>query len=227
MTRTINVLIVDDHPMIIDILKMTLLQLAAAKKKLKFQIETACSCENAYLKMEKSKNIEPFDLILLDIGLPPSKKHRLFSGEDVGERARELFKNIKVVVFTSHFCNHKLFNIFKTINPEGFLVKSEINYEDMIKAIYDVICGITYYSKTILQLLRNHMSTDILLDRTDREILYYLSLGLRVKDLPSSVNLSLAGIERRKRHLYDVFNVKTRKKDNRELIQLAREKGFV
>ncbi len=66
----------------------------------------------------------------------------------------------------------------------------------------------------------------LLIDSIDRKILYELSIGARMKDMPNYVPLSAASIEKRKRHLKKIFNVKDKGGD-RELILVAKEKGLI
>jgi hypothetical protein len=56
-------------------------------------------------------------------------------------------------------------------------------------------------------------------------MLYELSLGTRMKDLPNIVPLSIAGIEKRKRILKEVFDVEDQ--GDKALIMKARELGFI
>jgi len=128
-------------------------------------------------------------------------------------------------VMTSHSNNYKLCNIFKTLNPEGFLVKPDITQEELVRAITDVICNIPFYSKTVTRLIRRHMASQLVIDKRDRQILYHISQGTRMKDLPGIVHMSIAGIEKRKRHLRDLFD--TDRKDDKTLIERAKEKGFI
>lgn len=225
MNKLLNTLIVDDHPIIIDVMKRALAQVSSSNKKLKFNINTANCCDSAELQIKEAKKGLPLDLVFLDISLPPSSNRRLLSGEDLGIKIRQTFNNAKLIVITALNDNHILCNIFKTLNPDGFLIKSDIDNQDVVKAITDVVKNSPYYSKTVTRLIRSHMSSQIVIDQTDREILYHISIGSKMKDLPKTINLSLAGIERRKRHLRDVFDAP--KKDDKTLIQRAREKGFI
>lgn len=77
----------------------------------------------------------------------------------------------------------------------------------------------------MIKLLRDQIVNDFVLDNYDRKILYELSIGKRMKDLPKLIPLSIAGIEKRKRNLKRMFNVK--KMDDRELLISAKEKGFI
>jgi DNA-binding NarL/FixJ family response regulator len=215
MNSLLNALIIDDHPIIVNAIKMAM----------SHNIAAAHDCEAADIKLKAAKRESSLDLVVLDISLPISKNCKFLSGEDIGINIRESFPEAKLIVMTSHSDNHILYNIFKSLNPDGFLIKSDIDNQDLIKALKDVIDGIPYYTKTVTRLIRSHMASQIVLDKIDREILYHLSTGTKMKDLPDIVNLSLAGIERRKRNLRDVFD--TQKKDDKALIERAKEKGFV
>lgn len=225
MNQILNVLIVEDHPLIINAVKAAIMQVSANSKNLKFNIHSALDCETAELKINEAKRDSQLDLVFLDISLPISPNCKFLSGEDIGIKIRDTFDNVKLMVMTSHNDNHMLCNIFKSLNPDGFLIKSDVNNQDLIRAITDVIHGSPFYSKTVTRLIRRHMSNEIALDKIDREILYHLSLGAKMKELPEVINLSMAGIERRKRHLIDIFDAP--KKDDKALIDLAKEKGFV
>lgn len=204
---------------------MALMQVSSNTKDFKFNIVSAVDLDTAEFRLKEFKKDDPLDLVILDISLPPSKNNKLLSGEDLGLRIRDYFENVKIIIITALNDNHVLCNIFKSINPDGFLIKSDITNQDLIRAITDVLQGSPFYSKTVTRLIRSHMSSQIVLDKIDREILYHLSLGAKMKDLPEVINLSLAGIERRKRHLRDVFDAP--KKDDKVLIERAKEKGFV
>lgn len=204
---------------------MAMTQVSSTIKNLKLNISSAYDCETAELKIKTAKRESPLDLVVLDISLPVSKNCKFLSGEDIGIKIRDTFPEVKLIVMTSHSDNHILYNIFKSLNPDGFLIKSDLDNQDLMKAIKDVIHGSPFYTKTVTKLIRSHMSNQIVLDKIDREILYNLSAGAKMKDLPDIINLSLAGIERRKRHLRDVFD--TQKNDDKALLERAKEKGFL
>ena len=95
----------------------------------------------------------------------------------------------------------------------------------MIKAVGAVLDGKLYFTDSVLEVLRNNVSSDHMLDSMDRRILYELSIGTKMKDIPNVLPLSIAGIEKRKRNLKVIFNIK--KNSDKELIQLAKKKGFI
>ncbi|MBN4057921.1 response regulator transcription factor [Olleya sp. AH-315-K02] len=225
MNGQINVLIVEDEPLILDVLRSVLESVSNSNGALNFKIKSAIDCDTAYREIEKAVRGTPFDLVLLDINIPPSRDRKLLSGEDLGLELKGLFPKVKIIVFTSHNENYRLNNILKTLNPDGFLIKSEIDFKDLIEAINGVLNNIPYYSKTILRLIRRHVNNDFILDKLDRQLLYQLSKGTKTKDLPNYINLSKSGIELRKRKLKEIFCIEGKK--SKTLIEAAIENGYL
>jgi DNA-binding NarL/FixJ family response regulator len=228
MTKNQNysVLIIDDHPLITEAYINALNYTSKENSKIAFDIETVNNCDDACFKIkEATKRVKKFDLIFLDIKLPPSKDGRIISGEGLGLKINSLLPESKIIISTTFNDNYRIHCIFQNINPDGFLIKNDINLEELISAIKTVLFNPPYYSKTVIKQLRKEVSNDLLLDKIDRKLIYELSLGTKTKDFPSILPLSIAGIEKRKRHLKEVFDIST--KDDRSLIAIAREKGFI
>lgn len=225
MNDPINVLIVEDEPLITNSLKLAFKQLSKSNSSLDFTLNFAKNCDSALLKIDSAVNSTPFDLVLLDINIPASSDRQLLSGEDLGLELKGLFPKVKIIVFTSHNSNFRLNNILKSLNPDGFLIKSDIDFKRLIKAIEAVIFEPPYYSKVILQLLRHHATNDFTLDKIDRQLLYLLSRGAKTKDILSIIFMSKGGIERRKRNLKEIFDIKN--ENDQMLIKLAEENGYI
>ena len=99
------------------------------------------------------------------------------------------------------------------------------NYKELLKALETVIKSTPYYSKTVLNYMRQSLTNNIIIDKIDKTILHYLSVGTKMKDLPHFVHLSRSAVESRKRRLREVFGVD--QKGDYQLILNAREKGFL
>lgn len=225
MTKVYNVLIVDDHPLIIDAYINAFSLVSLEHRDYEFIIDTANDSDTAYFKIKKAIKDQGIDLVMLDIKLPPSKDGKILSGEDLGIRIKKMIKNVKIIISTTYNENYRIKNILKNVNPDGFLIKNDVSIKEIVQAIIGVIENPPYYSKSVLKLLRKNILNDFLLDKVDRQLLYELSIGTKMKDLPIVLPLSIAGIERRKRHLKEVFGVV--EKDNKYLLQKAKEKGFI
>ncbi|TJY37696.1 response regulator [Pontimicrobium aquaticum] len=222
---SINTLIIDDHPLIVEATKIALNQSESSSKDLSFKIEVATTCDGAINILDRYPKNETLDLVFLDIRLKPSKDGNILSGEDLGIRIRNQFEDVKIIVITSFNDNLRLNSILKNVDPDALMVKNDLTPKKFLKAIESVLNDETYYCKTSSKLIRILLTNDITLDAYDRRILYELSIGTKMNELPNLLPLSLGGIENRKRRLLDIFNVSSR--DDRQLIQGAKEKGFI
>lgn len=225
-TKIYNILIIDDHPLIAQAYKLALDELKNTNEGIDFIITYCHDCAEGYSAIQAAvSNKESIDLVFLDISLPPTKDGKILSGEDLGIKFRELLPEAKIIVSTTYSDNYRIHNIIKSVNPEGFLIKNDLDPDELIKAVGAVLDGKLYFTDSVLEVLRNNVSSDHMLDSMDRRILYELSIGTKMKDIPNVLPLSIAGIEKRKRNLKVIFNIK--KNSDKELIQLAKKKGFI
>jgi DNA-binding NarL/FixJ family response regulator len=225
MENSINVLIIEDEPLTADSYVRAFDFISQKNSNLKFKISIANNCDAALQEIDKALRGFPFDLVFLDISLNSSQDKKLISGEDIGIKLRYLFGNLKIIVSTVHTNNYRLANIFKNINPEGLLIKSELTYQTLIESIENVIQGIPSYTVSVLKHIRQHMTNDFVLDTIDRQLLYHLSEGTKTKDLPEILPLSLRGVEKRKHKLKQLLG--TQINSDKELIKNAKKCGFV
>ncbi len=220
-----NVLIVEDHPLISDAYENALNHVSSNNTSLKFDIDIATNCDDAYLKIKNALKNKAIDIVFLDIKLPPSKDGKIISGEDLGIKIKMLLPNTKIIIATTYNDNYRMNSIFKSINPDGFLIKNDLSPKELVLAVEKVIEGDPYYSKSVIKLMRNQASNNFMIDDIDRKLLYELSRGTKMNELPQILPLSKAAIERRKRLLKEVFNVNN--KSDRELLEAAEQKGFI
>lgn len=223
--KKLNVLIVDDHPIIVDSYKKALEHIEKRHPEFCFTIKSARDCDSADLLIDQAANGIPLDLVLLDIRLPASKKGSLCSGEDLGMKIREIFQEVKILIFTSYSDNYRLGNILQNLDPDGLLIKGDTDFANLVEAIITVLEEPPFYSKSISRLLRKQATNQFILDRIDRLLLHQLSKGSRTKDLPNVIPLSISAIEGRKRKLKDLFDA--HEKDDGLLLERARERGFI
>ena len=225
MKQKNKVLIIDDHPLICDAYKSALQQVMKQNENVKIKIESAENCDTAREKITNTWTEDGWDLVFLDIRLPASKDRRILSGEDLGELIRENHPLAKIIVATTFNDNYRIQNIFNSLNPEGFLIKNDLDPKELVNAIVKIMQGGVHYSQTVSNLMRKKMHININIDKIDRQILYELSLGTKMKDLPNIVPLSIAGIEKRKRILKEIFDVEDQ--GDKALILKAKELGFI
>jgi DNA-binding NarL/FixJ family response regulator len=225
MTRKNKVLIIDDHPLICDAYNSALHQVMEENENIQMQIESAPNCDRAREKINNTWTNSKWDLVFLDIRLPASADRKILSGEDLGEMIRQHHPLAKIIVATTFNDNYRIQNIYKSLKPEGFLIKNDLDPKELVSAIVKILQGGVYYSNTVSTLMGKSFSNEISVDKIDRQILYELSIGTKTKDLPNIVPLSIAGIEKRKRTLKRIFDVEYQ--GDKALIIKAREKGFI
>jgi len=224
MQETIRILMTDDHPMIIEGYQNTLL--ATKKDSQDLKIDIADSCDESIKFMNRAVSIEnPYDILFMDISLPPSTDGKYTSGEDLAIYARKIMPNAKIVILTMFNESYRIHNIVKTIDPEGFLIKSDLTSKELASAFQAVINNPPFYSGTINSMIRKTISNDIVVDEVNRKILHLLSQGIKTKNLIEHINLSMSAIEKRKKHLKELFFVEDG--NDETLLNEARNKGFV
>lgn len=216
-----RILIIDDHPMIANGYDFAIKDYDS---KYTFETECAYTTDEVLDKMKKYKDYF-FDIVLLDINLPPSKNRTVINGEDLGIRIKQSFPKSKIIVHTALNDGQRIANIYRTINPEGFLIKTEVDADVLMKAIRKVIEDGLYYSQNVNYLLKFESANIDKIEALDLKILYYLSLGEKMKNLPNHIPLSIATIERRKKNLKIFFGIADG--STKQLLDIARSKGFI
>lgn len=224
MQETIRILMTDDHPMIIEGYQNTLL--ATKKETQELQIDIANTCDQSIQLMQRSIEDEnPYDILFMDISLPPSADETITSGEDLSKYAREILPEAKIVILTMFNEPYRIHNIIKEIKPEGFVVKSDLTSRELASAFQAVVNNPPFYSTTVTRFLRTTLESEIEIDDIDRKILYLLSQGVKTKSLTNHLGVSTSSIEKRKKNLKEVFSVLDSQDET--LLNEARKKGFL
>lgn len=222
--NTIRILAVDDHEMTTMGYKFILED--TEFDDFKVIVDTAKSFDQAIEKIENSVTSFEYDILLLDIQLSQSGEGPVKTGEDIGIFARKTIPKTKIVFMSSFSDNYRINSILKTVDPEGYMVKTEIDPKSLQAMVNTVISNPPYYTQKALAAIRKKMANDdIVLDEKDKKILHYLSIGTKTKDMVNHVSLSLPSIENRKRHLKAVFGVE--KQNDQALITESRNRGFI
>jgi DNA-binding NarL/FixJ family response regulator len=224
MTENIKILMIDDHPMIIEGYQNTLL--FTKKDNQKLEIDIANNCDEAIVYMDRSVKMErPYDVLFVDISLPPSTDGTMSSGEDLAEYARKVLPEAKIIILTMFNESYRVHNIIKTIDPEGFMIKSDLTSSELASAFQAVLNNPPFYSGTVNSYIRKTITSDIVIDDKNRKILYLLSQGIRTKNLASHLGMSLSAVEKRKKMLREIFGVEDT--EDETLLDEARKRGFV
>ena len=226
MKKEIKLLMVDDHPVIIEAYK-NILASEDFREEYEFSIDTAFNCDSGIEKINNSVKNGRYDILFLDIQLPPSSDGKIISGEDLAVYAKKILPEAKIIVLTTFNDSHRIHNILKIANPDSLLIKDDLTSKELLKALNTIMNGAPYYSTTVSKFFRKQSINfgQSLLDDVNKKIIYYLSKGIKTKDLPEHVHLSLSAIEKRKVQIREILDLKTKNVD--ELLKEAKKKGFI
>ncbi len=216
-----NILIVDDHPFIIQGYKNAITRYNPDLYD--FNIAQAKDCESAY-EIITDTTIPPFDIAFLDISMPPYEEKFLYSGEDLAKLILEHMPNCRIILLTMFTEFLKIKTIISKINPNGLVIKNDLTFDELLIAFDTVIKNEIYYSKSILEMLESHDNT-IEIDLFDKQILFHLSKGTKAADMPQYIPISLNAIELRKSNLKELLNLN--EAHDADLVREARNKGLI
>lgn len=221
--KTLRILAIDDHEMIMLGYKFILERLIFEDYNI--IVDTANDYELGRKKIEESSTSFKYDILLLDVQLYPPNEEKPYSGEDLGLLARNLVPTTKIIFMSSFGDNYRINSILKSVDPDGYMIKSDIDPKTLEEAIKTVVKNPPFYSSKALNAIRKKMANDISLDENDKKILYHLAKGTKTKDLEKFIELSSSSIENRKRHLKSLFG--TEKENDLALILAAKNRGFI
>lgn len=216
----IKMLIVDDHPAMVEGYKSIF---SFSDWHEKMVVDSAYDCESAHRLITDGGM--RYNVALLDIILPPFESEQLFSGEDLAMLIKNHMPSCKVIMLTSHADSFTLYSLIKRVNPEGVLVKSDFKPDELLLAFGQVLQGATYYSATVKQSLKTMYAKEIYLDTFNRRIITLLAKGIKTKNLPQHLNLSMSAIDKRKAQIKEIFNID--KGTDEDIIREAKSNGFI
>lgn len=224
MNTPLTILIVDDHPMTVDSYS-NLLSVSNFQDNIPNFIRSY-NCEDAYNKIFFYLNQNTaIDLALLDISLPPYIEFNIENGIDLASLIRKKLPNCKIVLLTMHGEPLAVDKIIKDINPEGFVSKSDINFELFPIVCKKIVDGETYKSPTIIESQRELFQRNINWDTHDSQILILIAQGIKTVNLPNYIPLSMSAIEKRKANIKEQLLMG--KGGDSDLINTARKLGLI
>jgi DNA-binding NarL/FixJ family response regulator len=217
-----NILIVDDHPFIIQGYKNAITRYNP--NQFEFTISEAKDCESGY-NIITNPETKPFDIAFLDISMPSYDEKGMFSGEDLAKLLKDFMPNCKVILLTMYTELLKIRTIIDSINPLGLVIKNDLTFDELLFGFDKVINNQTYYSQSIQKMLDQSQQEVIEIDLFDKQILFHISKGTKTKDIPQYVPISLSAIEKRKLNLKKLLNVID--ETDIELVKEAKNRGLL
>lgn len=223
MNKDLNLLIVDDHPMIVDGYCAIFNNLVEGYN---FNIYCAYNSEEAFKIIEQNSKLKnKIDIALLDVSLPPYKEKKILCGGDLAKVFKGKFPTSKVIMITMHHEGIIIDKIISKVNPEGFINKSDVGFETFSEVFKVILGGEKFISKTIYNSIKELNNKKFGFDNIDYEIISLIEKGIKTKDLPNYIPITLSAIEKRKTKIK--FQVLNHSGNDDELIERVRKLNLI
>ena len=213
---------IDDHPSMIEGYKSIL---SFNDLGLRIITTPAYNCESAYNIIDKTSVSEAFDFAFVDLSLPPYLEKNIKSGEDLALLIKNKFPNCKIVILTSHAEAFILDAIQKNIAPNGLLVKSDFTADEFLLAFEKIYNNHFYTSRTVVENIAELHEKSAFLDENNRKLITLLAEGVKTKNLPQRMNLSISAIDKRKAQIKYFFKIE--KGSDEDIIREAKKHGLI
>lgn len=217
-----RILLVDDHPLILEGYRMALLNHAEFAQG--FIFEKAFDCTEAKQKIDQAiAHKEPYDLALVDFSLPKGEESTWGDGGDIIRYIKKEMPTCRTITITGHTEILTIYDIVKNIRPTSIIGKKEITPQVLIDVVHLVIMGHDYQSPLVKKCLEEMVCKEVMYDDYNRAILLLLAKGHKLIDLEHYVPLSAPTIKKRLAKMKAAFGVP----DSATLVQEAIKQGFV
>lgn len=149
MIQKIKMLMVDDHPFILQAYKNTLALFKPTEYEMVYF--DGVDGESGYNIIENAET--EYDIALFDISIPEYPAKNIESGIDLAILLKKKMPNCKIILLTMHDDKMKFQYIRENIDPIGMIIKNDLDFKEFLLAIEKVIDGQKYYSETILKMM--------------------------------------------------------------------------
>lgn len=221
--QEINILIVDDHPFIIEGYKNAINSYPIDGAK--FIITEAKDCKTGYHAIMNAVD-NPFQVALLDFSMPVYQEKNIQNGEDLALLLKKEMPDCKIALLTMHTELLKISSLVKELKPNALIIKNDLTFDELLIAFAAIMNNEFYYSSTVKQsvnAVREDFSLEI--DAFDKQILFHLSKGTAITQIPRFVPLLQEAITQRISNLSALLG--SAPNDNPALVKAAKERGLV
>lgn len=185
-------------------------------------------CDDAFSHLKKSLKSEPYEVLITDLSFEEDhRKQSIKSGRELIKSCREIYPELKVVVFSAEHRLGIIDLLFSELKIDAFVKKARSDSKELKKAIESVYNNETYISHD-LKLPVKGMNT-LEFSNYDIILLQLLSDGILQKNIPAILqekNIypnSLSSVEKRMNAMKLALTVK----NNEQLIAYSKDLGII
>jgi two-component system, NarL family, nitrate/nitrite response regulator NarL len=209
----INVVIADDHQIVLDGLKSLL-----EREKDICLVGEALNGKELLALLEKNQA----DVAVIDIDMP------IMNGFEATKEIKKLYLGVKVLILSMYNDNEYIRQLIET-GASGYILKNK-GKEELVNAIKKIAAGDEYYGDAVIKTLiadlkKNKKSinnVNIILTKREKEILGLIAEGNSTPQISDKLFIAHCTVETHRRNLIDKLGVANTK----ELIRYAIENGY-
>ncbi|RDE24831.1 DNA-binding response regulator [Motiliproteus coralliicola] len=195
----IKVLLVDDHPLVLDGIQARLEAVPG--------IEVIGLAGNGREALALSAELKP-DVVLMDVSMP------VMNGIEASSHFQRDFPDIRVLILSMHDSREYIMQLMHS-GARGYVLK-DVGCEELIKAIETVHQGNTYFSQGASQSLFNPDAEasptpdqSPLLTKREQTVLRSLAQGSSNKQIARELNISVRTVETHRQNIKTKLGIQT------------------
>lgn len=149
MKQKLKILMVDDHPFILQAYKNTLDLFKPTEYEMVYY--DGIDGKSGYEVIVNATT--EYDIALFDISIPEYPAQNIYSGIDLAILLKNTMPDCKIILLTMHDDKMKFKYIHENIDPIGLVIKNDMDFKEFLLAVETIIEGEKYYSETILKMM--------------------------------------------------------------------------
>ncbi len=196
--KVIRVVLVDDHPLVLDGIRSRLEDEAG--------IEVVATATNGAEALACAARHHP-DVMLMDVSMP------VLNGFDATRQLCQQHPEIKVLILSMHDNREYILQLIQS-GARGYILK-DVSSEEMVKAIETVDQGGTYFSAGASQTLFSRFDEPPsppgtgVLTRREEMVLKLLAEGRNNKEIARELDISVRTVETHRQNIKTKLNIQT------------------
>lgn len=201
MNNKIKVLLVDDHPLVLDGI--------SARLEGEENLEVVGMANDGKQALEQAEKLNP-DVVLMDISMP------VMTGFEATEHFRQQQPEVKVLILSMHDDREYILKLIKC-GASGYVLK-DVSSAELITAIETVYRGGTYFSSGASQALFSELGQDNSasvppeeepLTNREKDVLKLLAEGNSNKEIARELDISVRTVETHRQNIKAKLDIHT------------------
>lgn len=199
--KKIKVLLVDDHPLVLDGIN--------ARLEGEDSVTVIGMANDGKQALEQAEILQP-DVVLMDISMP------VMNGFEAAEQFRQQQPGVKVLILSMHDDREYIVKLIKC-GAAGYVLK-DVSSSELMSAIETVYRGGTYFSAGASQSLFSEMDPTAVLEpeaepepltSREKDVLKLLAEGNSNKEIARTLDISVRTVETHRQNIKSKLDIHT------------------